>query len=56
MNDDEKHLEEYKKHEQFLVEELNIGNISPEHKFWYENRLKSVRRLIQTLEPGEENG
>ena len=55
MDDDQRHLEEYKIYEIELNKNIETEK-NPQQLYWYENRLKSVRRLIQALEPGEGNG
>ena len=45
MNDDERHLAEYKKYERELLEKIEKETLK-QHKYWFESRLKSVKRRI----------
>ena len=48
MNDEQKHLLEYKRYEKEL-EELIPKEIRKQYKYWFENRLKSVKKRIQDV-------
>ena len=45
MNDEERHLAEYKKYERELLEKIEKETLK-QHKYWFESRLKSVKRRI----------
>ena len=55
MNDDERHLSEYKKYEQELLEKIEKETFK-QHKYWFENRLKAVKRRIITITNVMKNG
>ena len=42
MNDDERHLAEYKKYERELLEKIEKETLK-QHKYLFESRLKSVK-------------
>ena len=53
--DEERHLLEYKKYEREL-EELIHKETRKEYKFWFENRLKSVKNRIRDVSSEIKNG
>jgi len=48
MNDEQKHLLEYKRYEKEL-EGLIPKETRKQYKYWFENRLKSVKKRIQDV-------
>ena len=55
MNDDERHLAEYEKYKQELLEKIEKES-DRQHKYWFENRLKSVKRRIIAITNVMKNG
>jgi len=55
MNDDERHLAEYKKYERELLEKIEKETLK-QHKYWFESRLKSVKRRIIAITNVMKNG
>ena len=55
MNDEERHLAEYKKYTEELLEKLKTET-DKQHKYWFENRLKSVKRRIIAITNVMKNG
>ena len=55
MNDDERHLSEYKKYANELLEKLKTET-DKQHKYWFESRLKSVKRRIIAITNVMKNG
>ena len=55
MNDDEKHLTEYKKYAEELLEKLKTET-NKQHIYWFETRLKSVKRRILEVTNVIKNG
>ena len=55
MNDDERHLVEYEKYKQELLEKIE-KETNRQHKDWFENRLKSVKRRIIEISNVIKNG
>tara|TARA_Y100001951_G_C11175539_1_gene202847 strand:- start:179 stop:346 length:168 start_codon:yes stop_codon:yes gene_type:complete len=48
MNDEQKHLLEYKRYEKELEDKISTETIK-QYKYWFENRLKSVRNRINAV-------
>ena len=48
MNDEERHLLEYKRYEKELEDNLSSETVK-QYRFWFENRLKSVRNRIKDV-------
>ena len=55
MNDEERHLAEYKKYADELLEKLKTET-DKQHKYWFESRLKSVKRRIIAITNVMKNG
>ena len=55
MNDEERHLAEYKKYTEELLEKLKTET-DKQHKYWFENRLKSVKKRIKDVSVEIKNG
>ena len=55
MNDDERHLSEYKKYANELLEKLKTET-DKQHRYWFESRLKSVKRRIIAITNVMKNG
>ena len=55
MNDDERHLAEYKKYANELLEKLKTET-DKQHIYWFESRLKSVKRRIIAITNMIKNG
>ena len=55
MNDDERHLAEYKKYANELLEKLKTET-DKQHIYWIESRLKSVKRRIIAITNMIKNG
>ena len=55
MNDDERHLSEYKKYASELLEKLKTET-DKQHKYRFESRLKSVKRRIVEMTNVIKNG
>jgi len=55
MNDEERHLADYKKYTEELLEKLKTET-DKQHKYWFENRLKSVKRRIIEVTNVMKNG
>ena len=53
--DEERHLLEYKKYEREL-EKLIPKETRKQYKYWFENRLKSVKKRIQDVSVEIKNG
>ena len=48
MNDEKKHLLEYTRYEKELEDKISKETIK-QYKYWFENRLQSVRNCIKNV-------